>query len=110
MLEALAEAIRRYTEGQGGGSPFVTAIEGLLLLRSDHAKPITHLIYKPALCITVQGAKWALFEPVEFDYKAGQALVVRVEIPGSGRVVEASPISALSLNLTWPPCVTLWSA
>ena len=61
MLEVLSESIRRYTDGRDSGSPFVTAIEGLLFLRSDHEKPMSHLIYKPALCITVQGAKWAMF-------------------------------------------------
>ncbi len=91
MFNALAEAVRCCTEAQGGTGPFVTQIEGLTLLRSDHDKQMTHLIYKPALCITVQGAKWAMFGASRLYYKAGQALVVSVEMPGVGWVVEASP-------------------
>jgi AraC-like DNA-binding protein len=91
MLDDLAQAVRRYTDNQTGESPFATAIEGLTILRSDHEKPHAHIIYKPALCIVVQGAKWAMFGSTQLEYRAGQALVVSVEMPGLGRVVEASP-------------------
>ncbi len=91
MFDALIEAVRRFTDGQPGASPFSTAIEGLTLLRSDHEKPPTHLIFKPALCIVVQGAKWVMLGDRRFDYRAGQAVVVNVEMPLYGRVAEASP-------------------
>jgi AraC-like DNA-binding protein len=70
---------------------FATSIEGLTILRSDHQKRPSHLIFRPALCITVQGAKWAIFGDRRFDYKAGQALVVSVGMPALGTVAEASP-------------------
>lgn len=91
MLVALLEAVRRYTEAQIGESPFRTVIEGLTILRSDHEKRPNHILFKPALCITVQGAKWAIFGDQRFDYRAGQALVVSVEMPALGTVAEASP-------------------
>ena len=91
MQMGLLEAVRRFTDAQGGESPFATAIEGLTLLRSDHEKRPNHLIFKPALCITVQGAKWAIFGDQRFDYRAGQALLVSVEMPALGTVAEASP-------------------
>ena len=87
----LVEAVGRYTEAQNGSSPFVTAVPGLTLLRSDHTKRPSHLIFKPALCIVVQGAKWAIFGDKRIDYRAGQALVVSVEMPAYGTVAEASP-------------------
>jgi AraC-like DNA-binding protein len=90
MLVKLVEAVRRYTDAQVGESPFAAAIEGLTILRSDHEKRPNHLIFKPALCITVQGAKWAIFGDQRFDYRAGQALVVSVEMPAFGTVAEAS--------------------
>ncbi|ADV84960.1 AraC family transcriptional regulator [Terriglobus saanensis] len=90
-MDGLLEAVRRYTQAQAGESPFRTAIEGLTILRSDHEKRPNHLLYKPALCITVQGAKRAIFGDQRFDYRAGQALVVSVEMPGHGTVVQASP-------------------
>ncbi len=91
MLDELAEAVKRYTDLQTSSSPFPTAIEGLTLLRSDYEKQPSYLIFKPALCIVVQGAKWAIFGDRRIDYRAGQALVVSVETPAYGTVAEASP-------------------
>jgi len=91
MPSALIEAVRRFTEIQSGESPFVTAVEGMTIFRSDHEKPPNHVIFKPALCIVVQGAKWVMFGDRRFDYRAGQAMVVSVEMPLIGRVAEASP-------------------
>lgn len=91
MLKDLVKAVRRYTDAQDGESPFATAIEGVTILRSDRERRPNHHIMKPALCIVVQGAKWAMFGNQRFDYRAGQALVVSVEMPAFGRVAEASP-------------------
>ncbi|MBO9669818.1 MAG: AraC family transcriptional regulator [Sphingobium sp.] len=91
MAEDLVQSVLRYTERQSGGSPFATAIHGLTILRSDHPKPLSHMILKPALCITLQGTKWTAFGDRRFDYGAGQAMVVGVEMPAVGQVTEASP-------------------
>ncbi len=90
MQDKLVEAVGRYTQAQSGPSPFVTAVPGLTLLRSDHTKRPSHLIYKPALCVVVQGAKWVIFGDRRFDYAPGQALVVSVEMPAYGAIAEAS--------------------
>jgi len=91
MANDLAPSVLRYTDRQSGKSPFATAITGLTILRSDHPKPLSHMILKPALCITLQGAKWTAFGERRFDYGAGQALVVGVEMPAVGQVTQASP-------------------
>jgi AraC-like DNA-binding protein len=92
MSSALIEAVKRYTDEQAGkGSPFITAIDGMAILRADHEKPASHLIMKPALCVVVQGTKWTTFGDRRYDYPAGRALVVSVEMPAFSRVVEASP-------------------
>jgi AraC-like DNA-binding protein len=91
MLNRLAEAVTRYTNTQEGEHLFETAIDGLTILRSDHEANHPHIIIKPALCIVAQGAKWTMFGDRRFDYSAGQALVVSVEAPASGRVTQASP-------------------
>ncbi|WP_413739028.1 AraC family transcriptional regulator N-terminal domain-containing protein [Sodalis sp. RH21] len=90
MPTLLAQAVKRYTDMQATESPFATAIPGLTLLRSDHAKHPAHVIFKPALCVVAQGAKWTTFGDRRFDYGAGQALVVSVEMPALSRVVAAS--------------------
>ena len=91
MAECLEELVLRYTEAQLGQSPFITCIEGLTILRSNHQRRANPLLYKPALCITVQGSKSAVFGDRCHQYSAGQALLVSVEIPGFGTVMEASP-------------------
>jgi AraC-like DNA-binding protein len=91
VSEQLAEALLRYTNSQTGESPFMTAIDGLAILRSDHPKPPSHMISRPALCIVAQGAKWAMFGDKMLEYRAGQALLIGVETPSIGRVAEASP-------------------
>lgn len=87
----LAQALLAHTDSDPGESPFMTAIDGLAILRSDHPKPPSHMISRPALCIVAQGAKWATFGGNRLEYRAGQALLIGVETPSIGRVVEASP-------------------
>jgi AraC-like DNA-binding protein len=48
-------------------------------------------IYRPSLCIVIQGAKELLFGEDRLHYGAMECLVVSVELPASGRIVEASP-------------------
>lgn len=91
MLDDLIAAVTRYTDAQSGEGPFATAVDGLTIVRSNQEKPPAHLIFKPSLCLVLQGAKWAIFGNRRYDYRAGQALVVSVELPALGRVVEASP-------------------
>ncbi|MBP1849873.1 AraC family transcriptional regulator [Rhizobium halophytocola] len=91
MIEELLQALRGYAERQSGDSPFVTTIDGVIVLRADHARPPSHLIHKPALCAVVQGAKVTSFGDRDYAYAAGKALVVSVEMPACGRVVAASP-------------------
>ncbi len=90
MPDKLAEALLRHTQSHPGESLFATAIPGLAILRSNHPKPAKHMISKPMMCIVAQGAKWAMFGDSELKYSAGQALVVGVETPSIGRVIEAS--------------------
>jgi AraC-like DNA-binding protein len=90
MASELVAAVRRYTDAQAGPGPLLTPIPGLIILRSDHEKPPAHLIFKPALCVVVQGAKWTIFGKQRFDYGPGQALVVSVETPAFSRVAQAS--------------------
>jgi AraC-like DNA-binding protein len=91
MPDPLVEALLRYTERHPGESPFMTAIEGMVIMRSDHPKPPAHMLSRPAMCIVAQGAKWGMFGGNRLEYRAGQALVIGVETPSIGRVVEATP-------------------
>ena len=87
----LVQRVESNTRDHDGNGLVGTPVPGLWLLRSNHPKPPGHLIFRPSLCIVVQGAKWAVFGGRHLDYGAGQALVISVESPALGRVVQASP-------------------
>jgi AraC-like DNA-binding protein len=90
-LHDLACQLQRYTDANAATSPYPTAIDGFVILRSDRPKPPGYRLFRPALCISVQGAKWAVFGERRYEYRAGQAIVITVEMPSRGAVSEASP-------------------
>jgi len=88
VLKSLAE---EYIDRQGGGDGiYSTPIPELTIMRASHEISPHRMIYKPALCIVVQGAKQVMFGEDTLTYTAGAALVVSVETPALGRVAEAS--------------------
>ncbi len=90
-IHALVEAARRYTDAQTGAGPFATAVPGLIIHRADHTMRPAYRVFKPALCVVAQGSKWAIVGDRRLEYRAGQALVASIEVPGVGRIVEARP-------------------
>ena len=89
-LARLARFVRRYTDEAKGSSPFITAIQGLSILRSDPMRQPAVCTIKPALCITIQGEKCATFGEKQYDYGQGHGLVVTVDMPSRGTVCAAS--------------------
>lgn len=87
----LLEAVTRYVGVQGGESPFETPIGGVMILRDEQVRAPSHRLFRPALCLVVQGAKWTMFGERRYEYRAGQALVVSVELPARSQVMKASP-------------------
>lgn len=90
-LVDLARSLQCYTDSCATTNPYPTTIDGFVILRSDQPKHPSYRLFRPALCIAVQGAKWATFGDRRFEYRAGQAMVVTVEMPSRGAVSEASP-------------------
>ncbi|TNB48255.1 AraC family transcriptional regulator [Martelella lutilitoris] len=90
MLDQLAARAERLTRDRTRDGVYETGIEGFCLLRIPDADKASHTIHKPALCFVLQGAKWTMFGNRRYDYRAGQALVASVTMPGSSRVVAAS--------------------
>jgi AraC-type transcriptional regulator N-terminus len=79
-----------------------TPIADLHLLRFPGATAPTPLLYKPRLCVPVQGTKHAVFGDQSLVYEPLQALVVALDMPVSSRAVSASaerPFLGLTLDL-----------
>ncbi|MBY3036176.1 AraC family transcriptional regulator [Rhizobium laguerreae] len=103
MSADLKQALNGYMDARGGGDGlFTTAIDGFFLMRSSTLSMPKPAIYRPALCIIVDGAKQLMFGDRFFDYEAMQALIISVEMPAFGRVTKASaerPMIAINLEL-----------
>ena len=55
------------------------------------AVPRKARLYRPSLCLVVQGAKEMALGDAVMRYGEMQALVVSLDVPAAGRVIEASP-------------------
>lgn len=103
MHEALKQAVRRYADAHA--NPYglaVTPIPGFTLLRHYGPTGITHLIYRPLVCLVLQGAKEVMAAERMMQFGAGQSLLVNVDLPAISRVIRANPAEpylALALEL-----------
>lgn len=86
----LAALLARHTDGKGNGV-HKTDINKLEFTRESSPSTVIHGVYEPILAIVVQGKKEALLGEETYRYGAGQYLVVSVDLPLSGFVVEATP-------------------
>ncbi|MGV2182522.1 AraC family transcriptional regulator [Rhizobium rhizogenes] len=93
MSSALKDALIQFIESSDGGDNgvFWTGIDGFCVMRSSEPKMPHKMIYRPALCVIVQGAKQLMLHDRVIDYAEMQALIISIELPAAGRVIEASP-------------------
>ena len=87
--QQLAELVSRHTDGKGNGI-HSTAIEQLELMRESAAPTELCTVYEPTLCIILQGKKETLLGQETYHYGTAQYIVVTVDLPLSGNIVEAT--------------------
>jgi AraC-like DNA-binding protein len=78
------------------------ALPRVKLIRSSFTTTAMPVIYEPALCIVAQGRKRVNLGNVDYVYDASQYLVVSVDLPMLGSILEASadrPFLCFSLDL-----------
>ena len=68
-----------------------TAIPGVYCYRATSTRQVTPSIYAPSLCVIAQGSKQAMLDKDIYHYSAGEYLIVSVDLPMIGQVLEASP-------------------
>ena len=90
QCKELAALLTRHTDGKGNGF-HKTAVDGLEFQRESSVSIALHGITEPILAILVQGKKEALLGEEIYRYGAAQYLVVSVDLPLSGFIVEATP-------------------
>jgi len=87
-LSDLAALIARHAPSDGEHR---TVLERVALIRSSARTEPLHTLYEPSCCIVAQGRKRAAIGDVMHVYDASRYLIVGVELPTVGAVVEASP-------------------
>ena len=101
-LKELCALIAQHCDGRRTS----TAIPRVGLVRSDTPTLPMGVVYQPMLYIVAQGAKQALLGDNIVEYAAGQYLVVSVDLPITGSVIQASPEAPyLALSLELAPAV-----
>ncbi|MCF2151555.1 AraC family transcriptional regulator [Desmonostoc muscorum LEGE 12446] len=68
-----------------------TAIERLFLIRCSQPTAPLHALHEPALCIVAQGKKQVMLAENLYVYGQDQCLVVSIDLPVVGQVIEATP-------------------
>ncbi|MBY3277904.1 helix-turn-helix domain-containing protein [Rhizobium laguerreae] len=87
-LTEIAAAIARHVSKDGFQA---TPIERVTLVRSSTVTMPTPNVYRPQLCLVVQGRKEVTLGDRVFRYTPGRYGVVTYDLPAIGHVVEATP-------------------
>ncbi|MGH8081016.1 MAG: AraC family transcriptional regulator N-terminal domain-containing protein [Lysobacter sp.] len=106
--QRLAQAIDRNSDGDG---LHPTALPRVQLIRSSRCIEAIHELHNPAVCIVAQGSKRVMLGDCIFDYDRSRYLVVSVDVPILGQIVQASedePYLCLRIDLDPALLSALW--
>src|SRR4030095_11160831 len=84
----LADRVARNSPDEGLNP---TAVPGLSLIRASAPSQPLPSVYRPCLCVVVQGRKRALLGDEVYVYDPLHYLVVSMTLPVIGQIIEASP-------------------
>jgi AraC-like DNA-binding protein len=102
-VEAVKEFVCTYaTEHANGDGLAHTPIEGLRMMCVYSPRGVLHSIYRPLVCLVLQGAKHMTVGIEERTISAGQTVIVTADMPVIGRIIEASasaPYLAVAIEL-----------
>ncbi|WP_138755563.1 AraC family transcriptional regulator [Paenibacillus sinopodophylli] len=101
----LASLILRHAPSTG---THPTVVPSLQLMHATELSEPMESVYKPSICVVAQGAKTASLADETYCYDPSTYLVVSVDLPILGRIIEASPETPyLSLKLSFDNDVIL---
>jgi AraC-like DNA-binding protein len=102
-MEALKRAAWRYADDHADADGLVaTPVEDVRMMRVRAPTGPMRAMYKPVLCLVLQGAKQLMAGEEAHSFVAGQSVIVGVDRPVVGRVTRASreePYLAVALDL-----------
>ncbi len=94
----LATRIAQVVRTDGSAEP----LPGVHVHRVSRTNEPTHSVYGPSFCVIAQGRKEITLGDRSYDYDAEHYLLVTVELPFTGRIIEASwdrPYLCVNLDL-----------
>jgi AraC-like DNA-binding protein len=103
MLGLLGE-LRALIVRHAGGGPRqkTTILDGVSISSVGEPTPPVAVMSEPSLAVVGQGVKRTVLNGVPYDYRAGQYLVVSVDLPVIGQALEASaeePFAVFTMTL-----------
>ena len=106
-LNELAKTIARYAEKDGVHE---TAVPRLSIVRISKPSEPMHGVHKAAICLVAQGRKQLIVGEEVFRYEPSQQLLVSLDLPLIGQVIEASedePYLSMKLELDLDMCTEM---
>ncbi|HTG37660.1 AraC family transcriptional regulator [Sphingomonas sp.] len=99
----LLAAVEDFIESRGGGQGhFSTTMDGVHIMRAfQEVMPIRRM-YKPSLCVVLNGAKEILFGDTTLHYGVMECLIVSLELPAKGWMVGAThedPFTGINIEI-----------
>jgi hypothetical protein len=102
-MDDLKQAIIRYANLHANADGLaVTPIPGLRMMCAPAPSGPMWSIYKPLVCLVLQGAKQMTIGVETGEFSAGQSVLVTLDMPVTGRITQASrdrPYLALAVEL-----------
>lgn len=102
-MDALKNAVRNYAARHANRDGLaLTLVPGLRMMCVESPPGELHSIYRPLVCLVLQGAKHMTVGTEERVFSAGQSVIVSADMPVVGRIVQASrdePYLAIAVEL-----------
>lgn len=103
LAEALKRAVRSYADRHSNADGLaIPPVPGLRMLRVYAPGSPMRSIYRPLVCLVLQGAKLMTVNREQRLFRGGQSVIVGIDAPVIGQIVEASrdkPYLALAIEL-----------
>ncbi|WPB58569.1 AraC family transcriptional regulator [Xylophilus sp. GOD-11R] len=103
MTETLLQAARRHADAHADAAGIApTPIDGLSIVRSHRPSGLIHDIYRPLVCLVLQGAKEVTVGTRTHRLQSGDSLLITADVPTVSRITdatEAAPYVSIVMDL-----------
>lgn len=102
-MDSLKQAAQAYASRHANSDGLaVTPVPGLKMMYIESPSGDLHSVYRPLVCLVLQGAKRMTVGREQQVFSAGQSVIVSADMPVVGRIVQASrsePYLAVAVEL-----------